>query len=115
MEDLTAMTEKFLQRQKQAYRDAKRLQELPGAAAAPIIAPCIALQADDTGAERHIICGKDHGHVRNRRPLLEAITLETANRETQVTEQGASCAGALTLLTASCAPQLHQAFCQQQC
>ena len=42
----------------------------------------------DTGAERHVICGKGFGFVRNRRPLREPIVLETANGETMITEMG---------------------------
>ena len=48
----------------------------------------------DSGAERHIICGKDVTHVQNRRPLENRIMLETANGETAITEEADTiCAG----------------------
>ena len=72
LEELSAMTERFLQQQKQAYKDARSLLDRSGASMVRISAPGITLQAcaattavlrmvNDTGAERHIICGKDYG------------------------------------------------------
>lgn len=50
--------------------------------------PATLCMVNDTGAERHAVCGRDYGHARNRRPLEQPIILKTANRETEITEQG---------------------------
>jgi hypothetical protein len=98
----------YLNQQKQAYKDVKTLMEKVSGAmirVRRILAPGLILEAGgaaastlrmvgDTGAERHVICGKDFGFVRNRRPLRDPIILETANGETLITEAGdVTCAG----------------------
>ena len=53
--------------------------------------------AADSGAERHILAGKDFGHATKRTRLPKPIILETANGETQVTEHCQVCCAGLYL------------------
>ena len=104
LEDLSALTEKFLPQPKQAYKDAKGLLEQSSSKMVRIYAPGLTLQAcgaamptlrmiGDSAAERRVICGKDSVHVHNRRSHQNPIILETANGEATIAEEGnTSCA-----------------------
>ena len=107
-EQLSDLAQQYMDQQKQAYKDTKELLQRVSGTMLRISMPEHLFTSGpdkligahgtsagdeltmiaDSGAEKHIISGKDFRFVFRRTPLRQPIILETANGETTVTEQG---------------------------
>ena len=101
------MAQQLMDEQKANYKAVKSVLEKVSGQVLRISTPSLTLgahsvvpdvplsMAGDTGAERHVLCGKDSHHATNRRPLPEPIVLETANArqwsQSRQTSSAAAC------------------------
>ena len=107
LEHLTELAERFMNQQKTGYKDAKAILDTVGGHVVRVKAPKTSLGAHgctptsvslqmalDSGAERHVLAGKDFHFAINRKLLAEPIILETANGEATILEEAlATCDG----------------------
>lgn len=113
-EQITALADKFMNQNKQAYKDTKALlDKVQGgnmaklkrifipielhAQASHVSRPDSLEMAGDSGAEAHILGGKGLHFARNIHTLPEPIILETANGETEITQSCTVTCGGIIL------------------